>query len=193
MDASLAFFISYVVLWILVVGESLVLLALIRALYANRPADQQAEPQSPAAVGAHSPTFQVVDANGITFDSRSLNGRSRAFLFVSTSCRSCIATLEELRALRTKVNGGAVVVVCRDRAGECGRVLPAYGLEARLLFDEDHAISDLFEITSVPTAVLIDADDRIQKYGYPMRDDIEQLIASVTEFGATNPAAASGD
>ncbi len=184
MDFSLAFFVSYALLWFLVICLALIVVALVRTLAAIRLEGAGASGNGDP-VGETVPEFKGIDIRGAPFDSRDLAGRARAFLFVSTTCRSCITTLDELRALKTKA-GGAVVVICRDRRQDCIQLLGDDEIEARVVVDEEHAISDLFGISSVPTAVLVDRNDTIERYGYPKREDIERVATA--EVGGSQGA-----
>jgi len=113
------------------------------------------------------------DTRGVAFDSRDTHDRPRALLFVSPSCDGCSVTLDELGALAMKAEG-ELVVVCRGAEDPCRRLAAAYELGVPVLIDYDQEISDLYEITGVPTAVLIDESNRVKSHGQPKRG--EELV-----------------
>jgi peroxiredoxin len=163
---STAFYLSYAALWILVGFQGLVMVGLTRTIY-RRNAEAAADPN---VLGRTAPDFVGVDTRGTTFDSRERHDRLRALLFVSPSCDGCSVTLDELSALETKAHG-ELVVVCRGAEDACRRRAATYELEMPVLIDYDQEISDLYEITGVPTAVLIDESNRVKSHGQPKRDN----------------------
>ena len=175
-----AFYISYAVLWVLVVFQSLVLLGLVRTVYR---ADAEPAPATPAGgdgelVGQLAPQFTARDVSGASLDNGVLAGRPSALLFVTPDCTSCIATLDEVEALRAKVDGN-VIVVCRAGQDECAQLRATYGLDSvPVIVDEDLEISALFDVHVAPTAVLLSASGRIQTYGQPMRgEEFAEMMA----------------
>lgn len=153
---------------VLLVFNSLVILGLVRAVARL----QAASP--PVVDERQAPAFKALDITGASFDSRVLEGRPRALLFVSTDCRSCMATLDEVRAVGIKI-AGTVVVVCRGSPEDCQVAASEHGITYPVLVDRGD-VSALYDVTVVPTAVLIGPDDRIRSWGNPARGDVEGLI-----------------
>jgi peroxiredoxin len=183
---TVSFYISYAALWALAVFQSLVLLGVVRTLYrANAHAVPQASPATNGhLIGQPIPKFNALDVFGSPVDEASLAGRLSALLFVSPDCSTCMASLDEVEALKLKVNG-SVVVVCRADQDECRELSEAYGLEVPVIVDEDRRVSELFGVQITPTAVLVGRSGRIQTYGHPMHaDDFAQFVAT----GAAQPA-----
>jgi peroxiredoxin len=179
---SALFLLSYVALWLIVIFQTMVILGLTRTVYRR---DQQAVPdgtrdEDPIPVGEPAPRFTALDVAGTRVDETIFSGSLTALLFVSPGCSTCVATLSEVEALRQKVNGD-VIVVCRAETAECGRLGSSYGLQTRVIVDEDHSLSDRFGVRTTPTAVLIGPTGRIVTHGYPMHgDELERL------FGESN-------
>jgi peroxiredoxin len=177
---SVPFLISYGALWVLVVLQGLVLLGLARTVY-RLQAGGVALAELPSidagpTVGRPAPRFTAEDVFGKPFDSADFAGQTTAVLFVSPDCSTCTVTLEEMDALVSKVHGN-VIVVCRSGRKECKRLVTRYGLTQPVVMDEQLEISKLFEIASVPTAILIDASNTIRQYGNPGRDDeLEEML-----------------
>lgn len=166
------FYLSYAVLWLLVVFQSLVLLGLARAVYRTNNLAGNAVAPHPSnwrLIGQPVPRFSAYDISGTLIDETALAKRVSALLFVAPDCTSCTATLDELEALRFKA-AGTVVVICRAGREECKRLREVYNLdEVPIVVDEDRRMSELFDVHVAPTAVLIGADGHIQTYGHPAR------------------------
>jgi hypothetical protein len=102
-------------------------------------------------------------------------------------------TLEELGALKSKA-GGNVVVVCRAEREQCRRLAELYGLDVTFLVDEDLEISGLFEIITVPTAVLIDEQHRVGSYGQPLRgEELEEMFGPQGDDAVATPVSGGSD
>jgi peroxiredoxin len=169
---------SYVVLWVLVLFQGLMIVALARAVYRlesiGGPLDRG------EGVGLRSrpaPEFEAVAADGTTVRSDELRGRRWALLFVSPSCPACLATLDELQALKSKVNDN-VIVVNRAPLEESRQLARTYGLDVPVVPDEFATIGDLFTITRHPMAVLVNEEYRIESQGEPKRGaELEAIFA----------------
>lgn len=175
--------ISNLLLWALVIFQSLVMLGVVRTVYSNaetHPEGTSTSGFSGRLIGEEVPAFSAVDLAGQRFDQTQVTGTLTAMLFVSTTCVSCSTTLAELHGLQAKANG-RVVIVCRAGHDDCARLRESYDVDAPVLVDEDLEISRLFDVTAVPTAVLI-AGNRIQSYGNPMRSsEVEEMLDSAHE------------
>jgi peroxiredoxin len=182
---SAPFVVSYVLLWLLVLFQGALVLGLLRLVAALRSHDVHSPPagQEDALRGRPLPEFRVTDLSGDTIESSVLADRpSAALLFVSTGCPSCGVTLEELDALKSKVDGN-VLVVCRGTDAECGHLADSYELTVPVTVDSDLRLSRLLQVPGVPTALLLE-DGVIKSYGQPMsREEVEELVAGVTADG----------
>lgn len=168
-----AFDISYAALWILVILQSVILLGLVRMV--SQLQQSGATSNSTATSGEEAPQFSAVDLSGKTINNADFAGRLTALLFVSSRCPSCMTTLAELNALAYKSMGN-MIVICRTGREDAEMLAETYKLNVPVIADEDDRISQLFGITSVPTAVLINARNRIQSVGYPLREELEQAF-----------------
>jgi peroxiredoxin len=182
------FYVSYALMWILLVGLGVVVLGLAQTVY-RQAAGSELQPAQGNPIGELVPEFTGVDLAGRTFQRDDLFGRTTAVLFVSPSCPSCAATLEELNALGLK-SEGSVLVVCRSSPERCRRLTESYDVDIPVLADVDFAISKAFAVTTVPTAVLVDEEARFQSYGNPMRG--EELVEIFDDQVAANGQGADG-
>jgi cytochrome c biogenesis protein CcmG, thiol:disulfide interchange protein DsbE len=181
LEMTVIFYVSYVLLWAVVVFQSLVLLGIVRLVRhpASTGGSDVAVTSTGALIGEPAPSFRAVDIDGNRFDTTSLPATLNALLFVTPDCVTCMASLEELNGLRERVDG-SLAVVCRGTADECRRVRELYELDDQIpvVVDSAHDVSDAFEVLGTPTAVLIGGNGRIRSYGHPMdKDDFLRLIA----------------
>jgi peroxiredoxin len=173
---SSVFYVSYGALWVLLVFQSLVVVGLVRTVGSSARA---AGPPTGAArlLNKKAPAFTAVDIFGDPAGSVEFAGRRTALLFVSRSCPACTLTLDEMSALKAKASD-SVVVVCESSHEECVELAEAHELDVPVVADEDLGIGRLFEVSSYPTAVLIDEEGRIRSFGHPDRDG---ALAEVAE------------
>ncbi len=182
------FYLSYTALWILVILQGLILLGLVRIVYQlQRTGGVAGASVNSTEVGLKTgqiaPTFNAVDLSGEPLSSNDFAGHMTAILFVSFNCPSCVVTLYEMEALNYKTQGN-VIVICRGRDGECAQLIDRHKLSARIVADEDEQISRRFGISTFPTAVLINEGYRIQSYGYPHREELEEFLDYAPQAGA---------
>jgi peroxiredoxin len=181
---TLIFYLSYAALWALVIFLSLVLLGVVRQMYDLKRDEPEADD------GAHQrgrpmPEFAAVDLDGEPVDSSAFAGRLTGLLFVGSDCETCALTLHDLEALEAKAENN-LVVVCQGAREQCAELAEVYRIAAPVIADHDHEIADLFDVTSVPTAVIVDQYGQIARYGQPVGG--EQLA----EMIATSRAKANG-
>jgi peroxiredoxin len=164
------FYVSYGALWVLIVFQTLVLVGLVRTV-GSGPRGLGPPTGGARLLNTKAPTFDAVDVFGEPAGSAEFAGRLTALLFVSKSCSACTLTLEEMGALKAKADD-SVVVVCQSSRDECLELIQEYELDVPVIADEDLQIGDRFEVSAVPTAVLIGDDGRIRSYGHPERDGL---------------------
>jgi peroxiredoxin len=182
---SAVFYVSFALLWVLVVFQGLVLLGVVRTVYrrAGEPASDAPPVSTGALIGQPVPSFTALDLSGRPVDETSLPQTLSALLFVTPDCVTCMASLEEVEALQEKVDG-SLIVVCRAGLEECRRLRAAYGLEGTaVVVDEKHEVSERFDVYATPTAVLVGANGRIRTYGHPMdKDELARLMDEGSVF-----------
>lgn len=171
---NLAFIASYVSLWVIVVVQSIVMLALVRTTYQARDASSGARG---LLKGQRAPGFNGFDAlTGQAVSSETLVGKFSALLFVSPRCPSCLTTLDELHAVYHKAKGN-VVLICGGETEECARIARRYDLSLPTVVDSDNRIRDRYGAVTTPYAVLINEVGEIEFTGQPVRaDELEQLL-----------------
>lgn len=174
---STPFLVSYALLWVLVVFQTLLVIGLVKALYERRDAGEApTATESSEMAGKPLPAFEVEDVLGNRIASTALTKRDTALLFVSPDCTSCAVTLQELQALVGRMEG-EVVVFCLSAADRCASLAHRYELSVPVVCDSERRIADMLHVSATPTAVLITAGGRIESYGHPMSaEDLETQI-----------------
>jgi peroxiredoxin len=180
---TLVFYLSYAALWALVIFQSLVLLGVVRNVYRLQQ-DRPTTASSATMRDRPMPEFTAVDLSGEAVVSGAFAGRLTGLLFVGSDCETCALTLHDLDALHAKADRN-MIVICQGPRNQCAQLAEVYGITAPVVADEDRQISDLFEITRVPTAVIVDENGQIASFGHPLGgEQLEELIA--TARGETN-------
>jgi methylamine dehydrogenase accessory protein MauD len=186
--------VSNILLWILVLFQSLVLIGLVRAVHllqmrSSSGAGASSAVARPSIVGKQAPDFDVSDVNGGAINLSAFSERVVALLFVSPSCRSCGWTLADMSALGERAREN-LVVICRADENACRELGETYHLLPSLVVDEDLELSRLFDVDAVPTAVVIDESGKVRSYGHPMRTaelidlmDVGKPHASLADVG----------
>jgi hypothetical protein len=164
------FYVTYALLWALVVFQALILAAVIRLVFSLQQASARASGDEGLASGTPTPAFAAESLSGIVINSADFGGHATALLFVTPNCDSCLVTADELAALGGKTEGHTILI-CRGSYDECSGLQSHYAADVPIVVDPDYRISDTFNIRSVPTAILIDEANRIQSVGHPKRGD----------------------
>lgn len=117
--------------------------------------------------GSIAPAFEGrnVIADGITRSSF-FRGQRLALVFVSPSCSSCEAIADELKSYQRQ-SGSELLLLCRGSEGHCADFVRSNFGEVRAILDEEGTVAGRYKVTSTPTAVLLDQDGKILRYGFP--------------------------
>lgn len=166
-------FASYLLLWGLVLAQTLILLGMTRAFArSQRHSELVAPPSTVSSERAPlAPSFRATDVFGTWIDTADYVGKLFAVLFVSPTCPGCTVTLEELGALRGKAKG-SVIVICQGTREACGSIAAEFKRVVPVIADPALRISASFEVDSVPVAFIIDEHYRLQSHGEPGRPSI---------------------
>lgn len=177
MPESLLFWVSYVALWSIVLFMGFVIAGLARVVatgswrtHGDRNRLQRGDPV---------PEFATESLSGSVIASAELHDHT--LLFVSPSCSSCLATLDELAAIEPKASALTVVSVSgREDATE---IASLYGLmPSRVVADPESAMAGLFAVDRYPTGVVIDGEGRIKQIGQPLREMDQQSPAEEPSY-----------
>ena len=147
-------FASYLLLWGLVLAQTLILLGMTRAFArSQRHSELVAPPSTVSSERAPlAPSFRATDVFGTWIDTADYVG-------------------EELGALRGKAKG-SVIVICQGTREACGSIAAEFKRVVPVIADPALRISASFEVDSVPVAFIIDEHYRLQSHGEPGRPSI---------------------
>lgn len=182
---------SQILLWLCVVTMGIVLFAFFHVL--RRYEDER---QAGAAgrkeeglglqTGQVAPSFSVQAVSGVQVSNATLTSSQNALLFISPLCPTCVATAMEVETLSYKTSGN-IVLICEGADTDCRALLEELDGAYPFVIDEARELGSAFGIIKTPTAVLIDGDGRIEKYGSPMRKEDIEKIAPEMFVGGVRP------
>ena len=159
-----AFVASYLVLWLVVVLQLVVLIGVMHAIRNVQEGNGTAMDGQTAMIGRATPVFEAVDVHGSKFKSTELRGSTSVLLFVSPSCSACSRVLKDPTPLLRR---GKLTVICKGSTLECAALETRAREDLRMIADVDDRVSAMFHVTTVPIAVALDADGRVGSYGRP--------------------------
>lgn len=176
---------SHILLWVVVIFQTLLLLGLVRAVHQLQQAGAtrgtldllaNGQPQAPA------PSFTAVDIFGRTVQGSSFQAELTGLLFVSPTCESCTVSYKEMLEQLLMKTSENVIVICKGEQGECRLLAESSGHpDVPVVVDEESAVTNLFKVTAVPSGVLIDDRGQIVNRGVPMRGDEANRLEAQAE------------
>lgn len=179
--------ISYAVLWLVIVVQTLVMFEMLRQIGLLR----RRMPPEPGALlvgeglprGTPAPTIASQDVwSGASVDEQQLRGRMALLAFLSPGCASCHALAPELRQFaRDNAQDVEVVVICPANGTDCLNFAKQYALDMPILPDEDQLICHAYQVQRTPSATLLDADGYVRIHGIP--NNLSQLEGLMHEEG----------
>jgi len=188
---SLPFIVSYIGVWILVVFQGLLILALLKQLselkQLARLGGVPGEDRLP--VGTAAPEFDGLDlrsAQRVTV--QVFDGQGGALLFLSPECGSC---LELANGLQSALNGlPPIITLCQGSDSTCEALIGRLGPQIYTLRDDDNSVSKRYRVDGSPTAIVISPDLTIGAYGHPLNvEDFKRLLARTLGTDVRNMAA----
>jgi peroxiredoxin len=112
-----------------------------------------------ARKGKRAPGFHLPDLDGKTIGLDDLRGSSTLVLFWNPNCGYCKAMLNDLKAWEANPTEGAPkLVVFSSGTVEANR---AMGLRSPVVLDDGFAVASSFGANGTPSAVLVDAENKI--------------------------------
>lgn len=163
-----AFYVSFIVLWVVTIILFLLVLGLVRSVYDLRR-------QVSVAVGEprRAPHFQAPTLGGTVIDTREIAGSPYALLFVTPDCPSCRQAVTSLGPVRKRV-GSNIVILCNGRPDDAARLARLVDPDVRFALDEGAAVGKAFGVTSSPMTVVVDEEGQIRSFGGLMTPDLEE-------------------
>ncbi len=180
---------SQILLWLLVVGLILVVLALARqigVLHERIAPVGALTPRGGPEVGEASPrmTLATLDGGAVTVGETLEPGRMRLLLFVSTDCPVCKRLIPLAKSV-AKAEHLGLVFVGDEEAGALHGLIARFGLET-YPFINGPGLGMAYQVGKLPYAVLLDDAGVIAAKGLVnTREHLESLvIAKITGFGS---------
>lgn len=180
MDGQLTSALALGALWALVIVHSVVLLGVVHVVHslARQPLGRPGT--GSFSIGQEAPSFRARALDGQLVASDRLSGRSYGLLFVSPTCDSCRLTLSELRAAVVR-SAGTLFIICEGTQADCRSLIDDFGVAVPVVSDPLGAVRGRFGVSSVPTAVIVDADGRIVSVGRPDRTGLAPVDGSAAD------------
>ena len=140
-----------------------------------------------AAPASHAaPDFTLPSAAGVNLRLQEQRGRVVMINFWATWCGPCKRELPQLNRLYAKYRASGFVLLgvnVDDDARNAAAVAARLGVQFPVLFDSAKTVSRLYDLSAMPSSVLIDRDGRVRyvhlgyKDGY--EDGYERQIAEL--------------
>lgn len=187
--------ISNIVLWLMVIAQSIVIWALVRQLGVLHeriaPVGALMLRQGPK-VGEPAPRVDVTDLDGRqhSIGAAREDGRSTLLVFVSPTCPVCKALLPVLKSSRLSEREWLDVMLASDGdTTSHERFIAAHGLQ-QLPYVNSPALGMTFQVSRLPYAIIVDEQGVLRARGLiNSREHLESLfeakrrgVASLQEF-----------
>ena len=189
---SSALLVSNLLLWVLVIGLSLVVLALARqvGILHERVAPAGAlQPTSGPKVGELTEALSIADINGqsVTVGGPNATGMNSLIMFISPTCPVCKSLVPTAKSLARAERNRLELVFASD--GDKLEQHQAYAKDLDLdkyPYVLSQKLGMNFEVSKLPFAVLIGADGTLQSKGLVnTREHLESLIEAMDTGIAT--------
>jgi peroxiredoxin len=162
--------VSSLLLWIVVLFNLLMTLALIR----HRNAAPPTPGREVLKVGQSAPGFTAETLNGEEVTLSTYAGRAVAFLFIGTHCSPCRTAIPTYEALRPKAMraGVELILVSIDDVARTQAFAEELHVTLPVLVapHTSNPFMDDYKGTGTPFYCLVDAQSKVQSTGYPSPD-----------------------
>ena len=166
---TLEFLVSYIGLWILVLFQGLLTIALLRQLTELRNLASQGALSSDEILpeGTRAPEFAGIDVrSGKRISNKSINQHGAVLVFLSPECDMCKSLATSLR--RPAVDAlPEIIVFCQGQQQDCAYFEQAVDPDLLLLRESNKETATRYRVFTYPTAVVIDHNQQIRGYDHP--------------------------
>lgn len=177
---NFSFFASYIAIWILVLFQGLLILALLRQLAELHRLMERGvlQGEDRLLAGSRAPKFAGLDVRtGQQVGSHILNGSGGVILFLSPECVVCKSLADSLTQ-RAISRLPPIIVFCKGGEQGCSYFVKRLGLEIHLLREGAEETAARYHVSGFPTAIAVDGKQKIRGYGHPKNlEDLRQLLA----------------
>ena len=182
---------SYIAVWILVIFQGLLILALLKQLAEVKQLARLGgvAGAEPLPAGTPAPDFEGIDLRSAKrLTKQVFAGQGGVLLFLSPECGSCVELADGLR--RSELSELlSILTFCQGEESPCASFINRLGPEIYTLrghFD-DGSVAKSYHVDGSPTAVVINPDLTIAGYGHPLNvEDLKQLLADTRRTSEAN-------
>ena len=134
-------------------------------------------------VGAPAPAFDVPNLEGqaVTLESLRSLGKPILLLFTDQGCDHCQKVLPEVGRWQEELADEFTIALLHDGDPEESRAMSNEHGISRVLLDEHWEVSDAFEVSGTPSAVLVNPDGTIGSSLAEDAEEIEDLVSQVAK------------
>jgi hypothetical protein len=185
-----AFFTTYVVIWIVVLFQGLLILALLRELAELRRRLELGalENEDRLPIGSEAPEFTGADVrSGQLVSLQTVGHAGGAILFLTPDCNLCRNLANSLRAPALS-DLPTIIVFCQGSERGCSTFYERLDPKGYLMHKESEQVATLYHVSGSPTAVILDGERKIRGYGHPQDlEDLKKLLTRAlrAEFEST--------
>jgi hypothetical protein len=179
---------TYVILWLVVLIQGVLVLLLVHRLTQVRPAGGFLQPlPSELPNGSRAPEFSGIDIrSGSILTSSILHGRITVLLFVSPECSGCARLVHDLVSLEASLLEG-VIVVCHGATQSCADALSRLAARVPILRAEQARGFSDYKVSGLPVSVTINPNWTIADVRRPTSAD--HLLETLSPMQPTRSVA----
>ncbi|WP_165423559.1 peroxiredoxin family protein [Ktedonosporobacter rubrisoli] len=176
--------VSSILLWVVVILNLLLTLALIRRVNTKKESTQSLEVGPP--LGSQAPDFSAQTLNDETMTLEQYAGRPTTFVFVSPGCGPCSEFIPSLTTLvpQMRSTGAELVLVSNGTRAETAEMVRELADEVPVLIATrpDNPFFKSYSITLTPSFCSLDEQGLVLATGHP--NDSDQQWRRITTDGA---------
>lgn len=184
---NFGFYSSYVALWIWVIFQGLLTLAIFRQIVEleKRSEEWETMPGGQSLVGARAPKFSGVDIrSGRSINANVFDGRGGVILFLAAHCSVC---RHVSRSLQDGVLESLppILAICTGDTKGAMRLGKRLAPQIPLLLEGAQEAASIYKVSGYPTAVVLDGERRIRAHsGIGSAEELRRLVARTTAGNA---------
>jgi peroxiredoxin/outer membrane lipoprotein-sorting protein len=151
-----------------------------------KPREQLQREATTKSVGKQAPAFSLHDVENKPLNLSDLKGKVVLLDFWATWCPPCRAELPNLELLHRdfKEKGLLVLGVDSEEPTDQAAFMEKFGYTFRSLVDPNDKIKNLYNVSGIPTTVLIDKEGNIQMFdmGTASYDSLREKLSKMVTF-----------
>lgn len=160
------FWISYMMLWLLVVAEGIAIVVLTRTLGSMLLGTRDAIERDGLEPGTVAPEFEATDPNGQRVALAEMLGKWLVLIFAYPSCRICRSMLPSLAELDSRLGGAAKLIVLLRASSEDAALYASELKSAVPMFAiGQHGVAERYRVRVSPFVHVVDPDGIVRAKG----------------------------